>query len=102
MLQLMQDHPWLIVCLLAAGVIVICTAIVFVHEHLRSSQQAEIDASLKHEMLSRGMSAADIKTVLEASTDGAHDDQPVRVGLGKFQVEVGGARRPDTAAEARS
>jgi hypothetical protein len=100
MLELLQDHPWLIVCMLAAGVIVVCTAIVFLTDHVRSSHQAEIDASLKHEMLSRGMSAADIKTVLEASTDGRHADQPVRVGLGKFQVEVGGVSRTERAAEA--
>jgi hypothetical protein len=47
------------------------------------------------------MSAADIKTVLEASTDGEAlrlaESQPVRVGLGKFQVEVGGA--PQRATE---
>jgi hypothetical protein len=100
MLQLLQDHPWLIVCMLGAGVIVVCTAIVFVTEHLRSTHQAEIDASLKHEMLSRGMSAADIKTILEASADGRQNDQPVRVGLGKFQVEVGGAVRPEREAHA--
>jgi hypothetical protein len=101
MIQILQDHPWLIVCMLAAGVIVICTAIIFITEHFRTSQQAEIDASLKHEMLSRGMSAADIKTVLEASADGRNNDQPVRVGLGKFQVEVGGAVRPAEAGPAR-
>jgi hypothetical protein len=100
MLQLLQDHPWLIVCMLAAGVIIVCTAIVFITEHLRSTHQAEIDASLKHEMLSRGMSAADIKTVLEASADGRQNEQPVRVGLGKFQVEIGGAGQPDRATEA--
>jgi hypothetical protein len=101
MFEIMQEHPWLIVCMLAAGVIVLCTAIVFITEHFRTSQQAEIDASLKHEMLSRGMSAADIKTVLEASADGKNNDQPVRVGLGKFQVEVGGPSRSDRPAEAR-
>jgi hypothetical protein len=100
MIELLQDHPWLIVCMLAAVVIVVCTAIVFITEHLRSTHQAEIDASLKHEMLSRGMSAADIKTVLEASADGRQNEQPVRVGLGKFQVEVGGPARPEREAHA--
>lgn len=97
MSQLFVLNPWLAVCGFAALVIVLCTAIVFVTDYLRRSQQAEIDAALKHEMLSRGMSAADIKTILEASTDGEalrtalhHGNQSVRVGLGKFQVEVGG------------
>ena len=69
MSQLWLDNPWLVVIALAAGVIVACVAIVFITDYLRKSQQAEIDASLKHDMLNRGMSAADIKTVLEASTE---------------------------------
>jgi len=101
MVQLFTDYPWLLVCVLIAGVSVICTAIVFVTEYLRKTHQAEIDASLKHEMLSRGMSAADIKTILEASADGEElrqsYSQPVRVGLGKFQVEVGAVQKPGAA-----
>ncbi len=95
MLELFTAHPWLIVCALAALVIVACVAIVFVTDYLRKTHQSEIDATLKHEMLVRGMSAADIKTVLEASADGEAarlalaGDQSVRVGLGSFQVEVG-------------
>ncbi len=99
MLQLLMNEPWLLVVMLAAGVIVSSVAIVFISEYLRKSQQAEIDASLKHEMLSRGMSAAEIKTVLESSGNGealrmARANQAVRVGLGKFQVEVGAVNRP--------
>jgi hypothetical protein len=99
MLQLVSDYPWLVVCALVAIVIVACTAIVFVTDYLRNSRQAEIDATLKQEMIHRGMTAADIKTVLEARTDGEAmrmaygDNQAVRVGLGKFQIEVGGASR---------
>jgi hypothetical protein len=100
MLQLFSDNPWLLVCILAAIVIVGCTAIALVTDYLRKSHQAEIDASLKHEMLSRGMSAADIKTVLESSAEGEYlrqcnqGNQAVRVGLGKFQVEVGAVHKP--------
>lgn len=100
MLQLLTEHPWLLVCMLSAGVIVACVAIVFITDYLRKSHQAEIDASLKQDMLNRGMSAADIKTVLEASADGEavrmalQGNQSVRVGLGKFQVEVGGGNQP--------
>jgi hypothetical protein len=105
MLQLVSDQPWLLVCALAAIVIVACTAIVFVTDYLRTSRQAEIDATLKQEMICRGMSAADIKTVLEARTDGEAmrmaygGNQAVRVGLGKFHVEVGGpAQHADAPA----
>jgi hypothetical protein len=100
MVQILTDNPWLMVCMLAAVVIVACTAITCIPDYLRRSHQAEIDAALKQDMLNRGMSAADIKTVLEASTDGEAlrlvDSQPVRVGLGKFHVEVGNVRRPVT------
>ncbi len=97
MLELLSDYPWLLVCMLTAGVIVACVAIVFITDYLRKSHQAEIDASLKQDMLNRGMSAADIRTVLESSSDAEAlrmANQGVRVGLGKFQVEVGGVNQP--------
>jgi hypothetical protein len=106
MSQLLTENPWLVLCMLVAGVIVACVAIVFITDYFRKSHQAEIDASLKQDMLNRGMSAGDIKTVLEASSDGEaarlalSGDQSVRVGLGKFQVEIGGGNKPaSTAAE---
>ena len=106
MLQPFADNPWLILCVLVAVVIVICVAIVTITDHLRTSHQAEIDASLKQDMLNRGMSAADIKTVLEARSDGEatrmalSGNQGVRVGLGKFQVEVGAVKEPASATTA--
>ena len=57
-------------------------------------------------MLDRGMTAADIKTVLESRSDGEatrlalSGDQGVRVGLGKFQVEVGSVNKAATATPA--
>jgi hypothetical protein len=106
MAMLLVDNPWLVLCGLIAGVIVACTAIVFITDYLRTSHQAQIDASLKEDMLERGMSAADIKTVLEARTDGEaarlalSGNQSVRVGLGKFQVEVGGVNNSASATPA--
>ncbi len=107
MMQLLMDNPWLMVCMLAAGVIVGCTAIVFVSDYLTKARQSEIDAALKQDMLNRGMSAADIRTVLEATSDGEaarirQANQAVRVGLGKFHVEVGGGHQGESAATARS
>lgn len=103
MLQLLVENPWLVVCAMGSLVIVACVAIVFITDYLRKSHQAEIDASLKEDMLNRGMCATDIKTVLEASADGEAarlancGNQGVRVGLGKLQVEVGAVRKPDSA-----
>ena len=103
--QVFVDNPWLVVCLLAAVVIVACTAIVFITDHFRKSHQAEIDATLKQEMIHRGMTAADIKTVLEASSDGEATrlalggNQAVRVGLGKFKIEVGSVHPSDGTPE---
>ncbi len=104
MSELLMNHPWLLVCVLVAGVILGCTAIVFITDYLRKSHTAEIDAALKQDMLNRGMSAADIKTVLEATSDGEilrNYNQPVRVGLGKFQVEVGAGQPPQSESPAR-
>jgi hypothetical protein len=97
MLELLTAHPWLALCGMITIGVVACVAIVFITDYLRQGHQAEIDAALKQDMLARGMSAADIKTVLEARSDGeatrlamAGNNGAVRVGLGKFQVEVGG------------
>jgi hypothetical protein len=44
----------------------ICGMLVLLGEIWRRSRKAEIDARLKTDMLDRGMSAEEIKTVLEA------------------------------------
>jgi hypothetical protein len=91
--QLLLANPWLVPCLLAAGVIVACVAIVFITDYLRKTRQIEIEAWLKQDMLNRGLSPDEIKTVLEARSDGEAKrlcaSQGVRVGLGSFQVKVG-------------
>ena len=55
---------------LVALVVITCTAIVFITDFLRKSQQAGLDAYLKKEMITRGMAAADIKQVLESNSEG--------------------------------
>ena len=66
MLEIFSREPWLIVVCMAL-LIPIC-GIVFgtIGSYLRYAKQAELDASLKNEMLQRGMSADEIKTVVEA------------------------------------
>jgi hypothetical protein len=47
--------------------------IVLLGEFWRQSRKAEIDAKLKADMLDRGMSADEIKTVLEAGSKACDD-----------------------------
>jgi hypothetical protein len=69
--EILQENPWLIVIFL--GTLVPLFGIVFgtVSQYLQKTRQAELDASLKHEMITRGMSAEEIRTVLEASSSGS-------------------------------
>ena len=63
------------------------------HRLSAKTRQIEIEAWLKQDMLNRGLSPEQIKTVLEARSDGEARrlcaSQGVRVGLGNFQVKVG-------------
>jgi hypothetical protein len=104
-MQLLQENPWLVPCGLAAGVIVTCVAIVFITDFLRKTRQIEIEAWLKQDMLNRGLSPEQIKTVLEARSDGEAKrlcaSQGVRVGLGNFQVKVGSMNESPSPAVQR-
>jgi hypothetical protein len=67
MLELLSNNPWLIIVTLAL-LIPIC-GIVFgtVTGYRLKVRKAELQAGLIQEMLERGMSAEDIRMVLEAS-----------------------------------
>jgi hypothetical protein len=88
---------------LVAFVIVACTAICLITDYLHKSRQSEIEAWLKLNMLERGMSAEDIRTVLEARTDGeaarlALVNDQFHLGLGKFHLKLGG--KPESVSSA--
>jgi len=94
-MEISSNAAVLIFCALVAGVIVACTAIVFLTDYLHKSRQSEIEAWLKHDMLERGMNPEDIRTILEARVDGeatrlALVNDQVHIGLGKFHLKVGG------------
>lgn len=95
MAEVFLHHPWLLACLLVAAVIVSCVALVFITEYLAKTRQSDNDAALKQDMLNRGLTAADIRTVLEANSSGSSNRraEPVRFGLGKFQFEVGASKK---------
>lgn len=107
MYDLLVKQPWLLVIVVGCVIAVGCTAIVFITDYLRRTHQAEIDASLKHAMLERGMSAAEIKSVLEATGDPeqirlANREEGVRLGCGSFKLDMGSfAKRPADHNEAQ-
>ena len=78
MLEIFSENPWLIVC--AMGLLIPILGIVFgtVTSYLQQTRQAELEASLKHAMLERGMSAEEIVTVLAASTRHKCGKRPMR------------------------
>lgn len=104
MYSILAKDPWLIVVLAGAVVAIACTAITIISDYLRKTQQAEIDASLKHAMLERGMSAADIKLVLESTSDaeairGDNRGERVSLGCGEFRLEIGSRDRTPAQQE---
>jgi hypothetical protein len=71
MWDVFAQNPWLIICVV--GCMVPICGIIFnsITGYLLKARRAELDTSLKHEMLQRGMSADDIVRVLEARSYGS-------------------------------
>lgn len=66
MLDLLKEHPWLIIVCLALLIPILGIIFGTVTSHLTRVRKAEIEAGLKLEMVQRGMSAEEIKMVIEA------------------------------------
>jgi hypothetical protein len=66
MLELLKEEPWLLVVTLALSIPILGIIFGTVTGHLTRVRKAEIEASLKMEMIQRGMSAEEIKMVIEA------------------------------------
>ena len=68
MLELLNVHPWLLA--VGLGVLVPIFGIVFgtVTKYLTDVRRAELDTALKQDMVQRGMSADEIRTVIEATS----------------------------------
>jgi hypothetical protein len=69
MIELLQSNPWILIPGLALMIPILGVVFGTTTKAWQRVRQAELDASLKHEMLQRGMSAEEIRTVLEASSD---------------------------------
>ena len=67
MLELLTENPWLIVVCLAMLIPILGIIFGTVTGYLTRVRKAEIEAGLKMEMLQRGMSAEEIKMVVEAT-----------------------------------
>jgi hypothetical protein len=68
MLDLLIRYPWLIVVTLALLVPIFGIVFGTTTSYLARVRQAELEAGLKQDMLQRGMSAEEIKLVIEATT----------------------------------
>jgi hypothetical protein len=67
MLELFKDNPWLVVVTLALLIPILGVVFGTITRHLTTVRLAELDAGLKQDMLQRGMSAEEIKLVIEAT-----------------------------------
>jgi hypothetical protein len=67
MLELLIENPWLIVVCLSLLIPILAIVFGTVTGHMTRVRKAEIEASLKMEMIQRGMSAEEIKMVVEAT-----------------------------------
>jgi hypothetical protein len=67
MLELLRENPWLIV--VCMGLLIPILGVIFgtTTSYLARVRQAELEAALKQDMLNRGMSAEEIRTVIEAT-----------------------------------
>jgi hypothetical protein len=66
--ELFTENPWLLVSCLALMIPIFGIVFGTITNYLSSIHKAGLEASLKQDMLQRGMSAEEIKTVIEASS----------------------------------
>ena len=71
MLELFTNQPWLIVVCMALLIPILGIVFGTVTNHRMQIRKAELHAGLIQEMLQRGMSAEEIRTILEASPKNA-------------------------------
>ena len=75
MLEIIRENPWLIIPCLALLIPILGIIFGSTTKAWSSVRRAEMDAALKQDMLQRGMSADEIRTVLEASSQGRSGKQ---------------------------
>jgi hypothetical protein len=70
---LYKFSPGELIALVAVAGGLVCACVTIIAIYLHSSHKAQIAAKLKADMLDRGMSADEIRTVLEAGSEIAPD-----------------------------
>jgi len=68
MLEFFTQHPWLVAVGLVMLIPLTAILIAVPFENWRKVREAEMEASLKHAMLERGMSAEEIATVMNSGS----------------------------------
>jgi hypothetical protein len=68
MFELFSANPWVIIPCLALLIPIFGVIFGTITNYLTSARRAELEASLKQDMLQRGMSAEEIKMVIEATS----------------------------------
>jgi hypothetical protein len=68
MFDFLKDEPWLLVPCLALLIPIFGVIFGTITNYLSTVRRAELEASLKQDMLQRGMTAEEIKTVIEATS----------------------------------
>jgi hypothetical protein len=66
MVELLKENPWLVVPCMALLIPIFGIVFGTLSSSFASVRRAELEAALKQDMLQRGMSAAEIKIVIEA------------------------------------
>jgi hypothetical protein len=84
MVELFSDNPWLVAVAEVALVPLVGIVCISVCVCTRKIRLARFDFELKRDMLQRGLSAEDIRTVIEAGRPAARDhaSRTCRVDLG--------------------
>lgn len=67
MYELLKEDPWIIIPSLALLIPIFGVIFGTITTYMKAVRKAEIEAALKQEMLNRGMSAEEIKMVIEAT-----------------------------------
>ena len=73
MLQILSDNPWLLAVAEIAFVPLVGIVVISFNVCRRKIRLAQFDFELKRDMLQRGMSAQDIRTVIEAGRPALSD-----------------------------